>query len=405
VTNIDQWRRAVAHSRSVQPDWFRVVNAAQDQTTDPTVYIYGPIGDGWLDPEEVPASAFVRAFDAIDADHISIRINSPGGFVSDGVAIANSIRRHKAHVSVTVDGVAASAASFIALAGDELTMARNSELMIHNPIFMAMGNADEMRSAADRLESIADNIADMYAAKAGGDIADWRQAMNAETWYSAEEAVAIGLADRVDTDHKAKDEAKNQFDLSVFAHAGRKAAPAPFNLAPLNHKPPAEPAEPPHPTQKGADMASDTFISGLRERLGINAEAELDEAGLLAALDEALSEQTEPTTEAPEGTVLVASDMLASLQAQAAQGAEARAQQLADRRESLITAALNEGRITAASVADWRESLTGDPQAVAKSERVLASLAKNTVPVEPLGYTGDAEASADDDSYPAHWKR
>jgi ATP-dependent protease ClpP protease subunit len=104
-------------------------------------------------------------------------------------------------------------------------MAKNSELMIHDAWGLCVGNADDMVKMAGELDHFSDNIASIYAAKAGGDIAVWRAAMKAETWYSAEEAVAAGLADRVDG---AKSAAKNEFDLTVYQYAGREHAPAPI---------------------------------------------------------------------------------------------------------------------------------------------------------------------------------
>ena len=104
-------------------------------------------------------------------------------------------------------------------------MARNSELMIHDAWGLCVGNAADMRDLAGRLDHFSDNIASVYADKAGGDVATWRAAMAAETWYSAEEAVEAGLADRVVT--RKADDAKARFDLSIFNYPGRDAAPDP----------------------------------------------------------------------------------------------------------------------------------------------------------------------------------
>jgi hypothetical protein len=120
--------------------------------------------------------------------------------------------------------LAASAASFIAMASDEIVMGRNSEMMIHDAWGICMGPAVDMRDLADKLDHLSNNIASIYAGKAGGTTADWRVPMLAETWYSAEEAVAAGLADRVEA---AQAPAENHFDLSVFTYAGRAKAPAP----------------------------------------------------------------------------------------------------------------------------------------------------------------------------------
>lgn len=201
---------------SAIPSWR--MEASGDTTS---VHLYGAIG-GWFGG--VDAAELVPQIRAIDTAQINLYVNSPGGDVYDAIAIRNALRQHPARVVVTVDGMAASAASFIACAGDEVIMGSNAEVMIHDAWTIAMGNAEDMRVVASDLDRISDNIAGMYAAKAGGDAGDWRAVMKAETWYSAEEAVDAGLADRLDTDATAS---AAPFDLSVFAYAGRAAAPAP----------------------------------------------------------------------------------------------------------------------------------------------------------------------------------
>ena len=307
----------------------------------------------------------------------------------DGLAIATAIRTHKGKTTAYVDGLAASAASYIAISADEVVMALGSELMIHDAWGFAAGNAEDMTKMAADLEHVSANIAGLYAAKAGGTAADWRPAMIAETWYSADEAVTAGLADRVDKGKKVDEGARNAFDLSIFAHAGRAHAPAPL-------KPPAEPAENTTPQPEGADMASDRFLSGLRERLGVN--AELDEDGLLAALDEALSEQAESTRSVsasiPDGTTLIDQSALAELQASAALGRAAHEQQTADRRARIVDEAVTDGRIPPARRDHWLAQLKADEEGIAP---VLASLPKGTIPLAEAGYTGGVDEASDDD--------
>lgn len=194
--------------------------------TTAVIRLYDPVdsyGEFW----GVSAKEFAQALDDLPSNITEIRlhINSPGGDVFDGVAIVNSLRSHSARVVAVVDGIAASAASFIAAAADETIMAPNSELMIHDAWGLCVGNAAEMTQMAEMLDHISDNIASIYAAKAGGTNEDWRAAMAKESWYSADEAVAAGLADSVSKAEPA--EAKNRHDLSIFTYAGRSAAPAP----------------------------------------------------------------------------------------------------------------------------------------------------------------------------------
>ncbi|SDH16087.1 ATP-dependent protease ClpP, protease subunit [Leifsonia sp. 98AMF] len=206
-----------------------------DEPRSSRLHLYGAIG-GWFGG--VDAAELVPAIRDMDVDTLEVFVNSPGGDVYDAVAIRNALRQHPARVVVTIDGLAASAASFIACAGDEVVMGENAEVMIHDAWTIAMGDAEDMRKAGDDLDRLSDNIASMYAAKAGGEPAAWRELMKAETWYSAAEAVAAGLADRLDsetTTETAGDEAPagNLFDLSMYAHAGRRAAAAPIPAAAL----------------------------------------------------------------------------------------------------------------------------------------------------------------------------
>lgn len=206
-----------------------------------TLRLYEPI-DSWGGPWGISAKEFVETLDQVaDANEIRLHINSPGGEVWEGIAILNALRNHPARVVAVVDGLAASAASFIASGADEVVMGRNTELMIHDAWGLGIGPAADMRDLADRLDKISDNIASVYAAKAGGTVPSWRAAMLAETWYSADEAVAAGLADRVEGDEPETD-ARNAFDLSLFKHAGRAEAPEP--VLPRNEPAPQEPAEP-----------------------------------------------------------------------------------------------------------------------------------------------------------------
>lgn len=199
-------------------DWYRIENSATASASD--VYIYDEIGYFG-----VTAADFVRDFSAISRDQVTLHINSPGGDVFDGLAITNAIRDHRANVTVVVDGLAASAASFIAMAGDRVVMNRNSQMMIHDAHGLTIGNGTDMRAMADLLDKMSDNIADIYAKRAGGTQQSWRKAMQNETWYSADEAVKAGLADEVAGSDEAR--SSNSWDLSIYNFAGREAAPAP----------------------------------------------------------------------------------------------------------------------------------------------------------------------------------
>lgn len=171
--------------------WFSITaSATSPMVAD--VMINGEIG--W----DVDAGSFARALAAVTADVLNVSVNSIGGDVFDGIAMYNTLRGHGAQINVLVTGVAASIASVIAMAGDTITMGRGAEMMIHDASAMQLGNAADMRQMAELLDKASDNIASFYAERTGtGDVASWRATMMAETWYTADEAVAAGLADAV----------------------------------------------------------------------------------------------------------------------------------------------------------------------------------------------------------------
>ncbi|MBM6622662.1 ATP-dependent Clp protease proteolytic subunit [Micrococcaceae bacterium RIT802] len=405
--------------------WYRMEADPTEGSAE--VYIYESIG-GWFGVE---ASQFVRELAAMDVEKITLRVNSPGGSVYDGVAIMNAIRRHKATVTATVDGLAASAASFIIMAADEIVMGRGSELMIHDASNIVWGNAADLLEEAGHLDRVSSSIAALYAERAGGTTEDWRTAMHAETWYSAAEAVEAGLADRVDGAASKEADASAFADVTRFAHAGRGNAPAPWmpkatgahqraasasvgervnellqaasqgphNLGqppvPAPTGPPAQLVEDKTPTKEGSDPMSDALIKGLRERLGITADAELDDNGLLAAVDEALAEQETPTAQAPApGTVVIDEAQHAELVANAEAGRQALARQQADDRRNLVANAVRDGRIAPARSDHWEAALAADPEGAAAT---LEGLAKGLVPLDAQGYTGGVNEASDED--------
>jgi HK97 family phage prohead protease len=189
------------------------------------ILIYDEIGGSF----GVDAATFAEDLGALDATQLNVRINSPGGSVFDAVAIHSSLLHHPANVTVYVDAIAASAASVIAMAGDEIVMMPGSQLMIHDASSMFDGNAAEAAKLSTFLDRQSTNLAEMYARKAGGDPAEFRTLMQEETWMFAREAVALGLADRLGGDDPSSTDArmKRTFDLSHYRYAGRRAAPAP----------------------------------------------------------------------------------------------------------------------------------------------------------------------------------
>lgn len=161
--------------------------------------IFGDIvSEKWFD-EETSATSFRDALKELgDVSTINLSINSGGGSVFDGIAIYNMLKSHKATVNVYVEGLAASIASVIAMAGDTITMRSGSMMMVHMPWTLSQGNAEEMRKTADTLEKTGDSIVDIYSERTGISSDDIRNIMNEETWLSAEEAVEQGWATKLD---------------------------------------------------------------------------------------------------------------------------------------------------------------------------------------------------------------
>lgn len=272
-------RRNNALPRAQKPQdtgWFRIRNVG----TTAQVHIYNEIGLGGITAEKFKAD-----LDGITAPQIELRINSIGGDVYDGITIHNALKQHPAEVNITVDGVAASIASVIAMAGDTVTMARGSQMMIHDAFTAAVGNAKHLRDQADLLDRFSDTISAFYADRAGGAPEQWRERMRAETWYDADEAVKAGLADNVVQPSR---ELKARFDLSVFNYAGRHAAPAP-ELQPATPTAPVIPV--PRNTSKTSRPAGTTKTAARDTWADLTGPLlnppSTGDAGLLAALLEA----------------------------------------------------------------------------------------------------------------------
>lgn len=175
--------------------WFRMATSGDVAT----VHVYDQIG-GW---DGVNALDFVRALADVQAKTIDVHINSGGGDVFDAISMHAALVNHPATVNTVVDGVAASAASFLAMAGQTISIEKPARIMIHDAAGVTIGNQADHLEMAELLGQVSDTIAGMYADRAGGDVGDWRAAMRAETWYTAPQAVEAGLANQVLNDNAA----------------------------------------------------------------------------------------------------------------------------------------------------------------------------------------------------------
>lgn len=195
---------------------------AEKTADEATIYLYDAIVSSDMEAEwfgGVAPKAFIGELHAIDAPVINLRINSPGGSVFAARAMEQAMREHKSKIIVHVDGYSASAASFLMMAADEIVMAPGAMVMIHNAWTGIWGNANDLRKEADLLDKIDGTLVDTYAERSKQDkdtIAEW---MAAETWMTADEAVANGFADRK-ADSKAK--AQTKWDLSAYANAPKQ---------------------------------------------------------------------------------------------------------------------------------------------------------------------------------------
>lgn len=237
------------------------------------IVMYG--GVGW----EITAQDVLAALKDVEGD-VTVRMNSGGGDAFEGVAIKNVLRSHPGEVTVIVEGLAASAASVIAVGGaDRLIMRPGAELMIHDAWTFVDGNAADLEKTAADLERTSQAMAEIYADKAGTSPEVMRQMMRDETWFSAQEAVDAGLADAVEDGRvRAEPVVAAAGRGPRFAYAGRSHAPTPKILKEEN------------------DVA---FLSEVAERLGMT-DADLSEDSVLAALDETLAEQVNDPAEPEE---------------------------------------------------------------------------------------------------------
>lgn len=189
------------------------ITMTANKTAD--VMIYDQIGESWFS-DGVSAKGFTQTLaDMGEISQINVRINSPGGSVFEGLAIYNALKNHPANVNVSIDGLAASIATVIAMAGDKIDMAENAMFMIHEPSGVAVGTAADMLETAQLLEKISNSAVDVYSARTGQPADAIREAMNAETWYSAAEAKKAGFVDSISANKKLT----ASFDVKQFGKA------------------------------------------------------------------------------------------------------------------------------------------------------------------------------------------
>jgi ATP-dependent protease ClpP protease subunit len=428
------------HPPKNRADVFRVENAAKAAASDTgsesgggvaTIRMYGPI-DSWGGWWGISAKDVSAALEEIgnDVSEIRVRVNSPGGEVWEGMAILNMFRAHSAKVVAIVDGIAASAASFIVAGADVRVMSPGTQMMVHDASAFAAGDSATMEKAQRMLDSVSDSIASIYAEATGGSAEDWRAVMREETWYTAAETVEAGLADRVAVvrdegetatagdDPELPDDVEDafaqmvaRFDLSLFNYAGRANAPAP--------KLPAASAAGPNKTHgtENAMAFTPEQLTTMRQTLGLSEDA--DEATITAALVESAQEAADavpapaapapaqpaaPQPEAPAaaapstpagptpGTMVIDVSAWDAIQARTQRLEAADAKRRREERDQVIDQAVRAGKFPVARKEAWTALWDKDPEG---TRTVIDGLAKGVVPVDEIGHALDSDEEYD----------
>lgn len=194
---------------------------AQDANAE--IWLYDEIGSGWFGG--MSAKQFADEFKKLGkVNNISLRINSPGGDVFDGLAIYNILKQSSSRITVYIDGLAASIASIVAMAGDEINMADNAIMMIHKAWGMAIGNSDEMQAMSDTLNKLDGTLVGTYAKQTGMDQTRIAELMSAETWMTAQEALNYGFITRITDEMKLA----AHFDLDKYKYKNLPTARQPM---------------------------------------------------------------------------------------------------------------------------------------------------------------------------------
>jgi ATP-dependent Clp endopeptidase proteolytic subunit ClpP len=317
--------------------------ASADESAPAEILIYDQIGRDFWSGDGVVAKEFAQELAKIPATRkITVGINSPGGSVHEGLVIYNLLSARRNQVTCRVDGLAASIASIIALAGSKLVMPASALLMIHDPSGMCMGTADEMREMAAALEKHKEALVNVYETKTKKPRAEIEQAMKDETWFTATDAKAFGLVDEI----TAEVAAANSFDLSQF-----RRVPASLKNQ----------TKPPAPNESGAttSIMNRTEMIALATALGIK----FDNAATDEQLKAALLAHKPAAPPAPDNST---AEDLKAIKAQLE--TERRARVTSD-----VQACADAGRIPGASVKDWVADIMAAPTAEAGAN-ILARL-------------------------------
>ena len=319
----------------------------------------------------VSAKSFLNDMRAVKGDTINLSINSPGGDVFAGVAIYNALRSSGKKVNVKVLGLAASAASLIAMAGDEIEMPENAMMMIHNPWSFAMGDADELRATADVLDKIGGSLVGTYAARTGKDEDEIKALLDAETWMTAQEAVDMGFATKVTPALQAR----ASFDLDRLPEAARKV----YALAQEGQD--VDPEHPDGPGEESEDESHGSVDSGVGVPAPTHADQVVEVSAALGmevyaaqwAMDPAMADLVAVKARATEAREIKALCALAKLDAMA-DGLIRTGKSLADARAAIFAQMeAGEEHIDTSPVASNTQQAQGAQPAAVKTSDIWAA--------------------------------
>jgi ATP-dependent Clp endopeptidase proteolytic subunit ClpP len=230
--------------------WYQI-KAKTDKPKAADVSIYDEIGM-W----GVSASAFMRDLKSMgELDEINLSIHSPGGDVLDGWAIYNALKNNKAKVTARVEGLAASMASVILMAADEIEIPENAYVMIHNPWGVAIGDAEELRDTAELLDKLGNGLVNAYASRTGNDEDEIREMMSAETWMDGKEAVERGFADTLLNGVALSARAFDTRKFRMTPNAIHANSESPEQVAPVEETPITAPVESQAPVEAEVETA------------------------------------------------------------------------------------------------------------------------------------------------------
>lgn len=240
--------------------------------------IFDDIG-GW----GITSSLFASWLKEAGGAPIEVHINSYGGDVFEGIAIMNALRDYEAEVTVIVDGIAASAASYIAVGGaDSLIMQESASLMVHDAWADVSGNSAEIRKQAEELERMSDVIAQIYADKSGTPVEEWREAMAEDAYFSAEEAVLVGLADEIRAGARVSNGTRTRM-FNAMRFASHDQAPEPALVRRARAK-----------KEEGKAVG---FLNGLAKELNVEGREDELKASLLAFMNSLSKEEPQEPQE------------------------------------------------------------------------------------------------------------